>query len=91
MKKLKDLSGMFTANGCSGVPELTMHLCCNQHDRDYRTKSKLKADWEFVSCGYRKAKTYKVGSGKIFTYTIATIYYIGVSLFGWWPYYKAQK
>lgn len=82
-------------DNCSGVPEFNMSSCCKKHDEDYTLTSKWRADWNLLLCGYKKAATYtwnrtEIGY-KLFTYTIATIYFTGVSLFGWIHYFNAQK
>ena len=43
---------------CSGVPELMLNSCCSEHDDDYKTMGKFKADWKFIKCGWKKASTY---------------------------------
>jgi len=76
---------------CSGVPEFNIASCCEGHDNDYENLNKFVADWRFVKCGWSKANSYTSVHKRLFTRTVATTYYIGVSIFGWWPYYKAQK
>ena len=77
---------------CSGVPELNIAVpCCKNHDADYRIMGKFKADFRFLKCGIKKAQSYAIPHKRLFTYTVITTYYIGVSLFGWWAYYKAQR
>ena len=76
---------------CSGVPEFNIFLCCKQHDELYRKTNKFKADFMFLKCGIKKAQSYAIPHKRLFTYTVITTYYIGVSLFGWWAYYKAQR
>lgn len=80
-------------DNCSAVPEFMMNGCCGKHDTDYKTKGKFTADWKFLGCGWKKAGSYgwrqphKVAA----TVLVSTTYYIGVSLFGWRRYFKAQK
>jgi len=76
---------------CSGVPEFNMNNCCKIHDDDYENLGKFTSDWRFVKCGWKKAGSYYTLHERLLTRTVAITYYIGVSLFGWWPYYKAQK
>ena len=76
---------------CSGVPELMLNSCCHEHDDDYKTMGKFKADWKFIKCGWKKAATYTELHKRIVTRLAISIYYLGVSIFGWWPHYKAQK
>ena len=62
---------------CTIVPEFNVHHCCLQHDYDYADQiGRWKADWRMLECGCRVNKT------------VAITYFIGVKLFGWWPYYK---
>ena len=75
---------------CSCVPEFNIAACCRKHDDDYINCGKFRADFDFLKCGLIKAKTYSIPHRIIFTYIVAITYYIGVTLFGWWPYYKAQ-
>ena len=77
---------------CSGVPDFSSIVsCCEEHDKDYVNIGKFKADWRFFTCMNSKAKGYKKVYKRAFIRTIAGIYYIGVSIFGWWQHYKAQK
>ena len=76
---------------CSGVPDLNLNSCCKNHDDDYKIINKFKADWKFLVCGIKKGNSYAMPYKRLFTFAIITTYYLGVTLFGWWPYYKAQR
>lgn len=77
-------------NGCSGVPEFNQHTCCNKHDIDYRNQiGKFKADLNLLKCGWNKSKEYKELHKNVATKVIAVTYYVGVTLFGWLPYFNA--
>lgn len=77
---------------CSGVPEFSIGIpCCKNHDAGYRNKGKFKADWDFAVCIMKKASGYKRLYARFFIRTVGVAYYLGVSIFGWIPYYKAQK
>lgn len=77
---------------CSGVPDFRhMKTCCKSHDDDYANQTgKWKSDWLFVKCGWTRANEYSTGK-KIWAKTVAVGYYVGVTLFGWLPYYNAGK
>lgn len=77
---------------CSGVPEFNIAVpCCKNHDDDYRRIGKFKADWRFITCIMNKASNYKKLYARSLTRVIGVTYYLGVSIFGWIPYFKAQK
>ena len=77
---------------CSGVPDFpSIASCCEQHDKDYTNIGKFRADWRFFACMNSKASDYDKVSKKAFIHTVAGIYYLGVSIFGWLPYFRAQK
>ena len=76
---------------CSGVPEFMVQPCCKQHDIHYREIGKFKADWLFFKCMNTKASTYDKIHKRVLTRTVAYIYFIGVSIFGWLPYLRAKK
>lgn len=76
---------------CSGVPDLNLNSCCKEHDLNYRVMGKFKADWKFLACGWKKARTYTKPWQKNATRTIISGYYIGVTILGWIPYFKAQR
>lgn len=81
---------------CSGVPEFTLNSCCSDHDDSYKVIGgpwkKLVGDWQFLRCGWKKAGKYEWGKGgKTLTATVITVYYVGVSIFGWLPWLNAQK
>ena len=89
---------------CSGVPDYKhMKPCCKQHDDDYEhQKGKWSADLEFFKCGWNNANLYypqNTGTTsrltalkkRVWARTIACTYYLGVTVFGWLPYYNAGK
>lgn len=66
---------------CTLFPEGTWAECCKRHDRRYeKMKSKWKADRLLFRCVKRK--------GNI---VVASIMWLGVTLFGWYNFYKAQR
>jgi hypothetical protein len=56
--------------------------CCKRHDRRYTRKglSKFQADKLLFRCVKRKAGWF-----------MASLMFTGVTLFGWYPYFKAQS
>ena len=78
-------------NHCSASPELMLSDCCKQHDSDYETQGKFKADWEFAKCGWKKANEYDSWYKRAGVRTISTFYFSMVSLFGFYAYYKTNK
>lgn len=88
-EKIKKIAGY--VDYCSAVPDWNMNSCCKQHDDDYENLGKWEADWKFLRCGLDKAKSYIRPHRIILTSTVAVTYYIGVTLFGWIPYWRAQK
>mgnify|MGYP002636916033 CR=1 FL=1 len=78
---------------CSGVPDfLYMKPCCKNHDEDYANQvGKFQADYNFVKCGLTNASTYSTWHKRLRSRTVAITYYLGVTIFGWLPYYNAGK
>ena len=69
---------LITGDGCTGVPDFWWRRCCDEHDEDYKKKtmSRARADWKFLKCLRRRAKT-------VFgRWIIAPAYYIGVRVLG---------
>lgn len=56
--------------------------CCAKHDRRYENKrlTKYQADKLLYRCVKRKSNAF-----------IASVYFTGVTLFGWWAYYNATS
>lgn len=78
---------------CSGVPDYPhMRPACKDHDEDYKNQiGKWKADWKFAKRGWENATGYTKKYKRVWARSIAVGYYIGVTLFGWWAYYKSGK
>ena len=77
---------------CSGVPDFSSIVsCCEEHDKNYVTIGKFRADWQFFTCMTSKAKDYDKVYKRAFIRIVASVYYIGVSIFGWLPYLRARK
>ena len=71
-----------TEDYCTAVPDrfnsYDMSGCCKIHDEDYENQSgRWEADCYFYKC--LKQTT---------CLPIALVYFIGVRLFGWYPYWK---
>ena len=69
------------ANNCTLFPEGNWTECCARHDRRYENKrlSKYQADKLLYRCVKRKSNI-----------AVASIMFIGVTLFGHYNYWKAQ-
>ncbi len=69
-------------DNCTLYPEGTWTECCARHDRRYENKrlSKWQADKLLYRCV--KKKSSKVN---------AAIMWLGVTLFGWFAYYRATN
>lgn len=81
------------SDGCTGIPDLGLTDCCEQHDADYTPEScisRLKADHNLMCCVWKKAKTTKEQDKKALYYVLSPILFIGVRLFGW-PRYQKEK
>lgn len=67
---------------CTLFPEGNWGNCCKRHDRRYENNriTKYQADKLLFRCVKRKSNKF-----------VAGIMFLGVSLFGQWNYYKAQK
>jgi len=79
------------SDGCTGVPEFMMHDFCVDHDADYKKGSgvsKWRADWKLLYKGWKKANTYEKMYQRAGARIIATGFYMGVSIFGWFFYNK---
>ena len=88
---LSQITKDILTDGCSLVPEFNMHECCNEHDLNYRVISKWTADWKLLQCGWKKANTYTKVYKRTSTRFLSFCFYIGVTIGGWIPYFKAQK
>jgi len=79
------------SDGCTGVPEFNLSPCCDKHDDDYKKDSgvgRFRSDWNLLKCGWNKANCYNEWYKRIGTRIIATGFYAGVSVFGWFFYNK---
>lgn len=74
MAYLKD----FVTDGCTMSPDLEFSECCETHDLDYSTteNSRRQSDRKLRKCIDKKGYPY-----------LSVIYWIGVRLMGWFPYY----
>lgn len=84
-KKVKAFVAAGLSDGCTGVPDFNVSTCCDTHDFDYYdlSKSKWKADYDFLKCMLTKAKKkgFTVRGAK--TAAIGLFYYSGVTVAGW--------
>jgi hypothetical protein len=82
-------------DGCSGVPDLMMFSCCQQHDVDSTPGSGFtlyQAAIRFLNCMWRKTKRAEGVKQKIKTGIVTAGYFTGVCLFGWaYRLYKKFK
>jgi len=88
-KELETIKKLIS-DGCTGVPELIFHGCCEQHDKDYDTIGKIKADVNFFKCCWHKSdgmKWYKDCAYK----SASVVYFLGVSALGWLFYRGESK
>ena len=74
----------FVTDGCSMSPDMVFSECCVEHDIDYATGFVSRADADLKLRECIKAKGFPI---------LCYVYWIGVRLFGWMPYYfgKSQK
>jgi hypothetical protein len=68
----------FVTDGCTMSPDLEFAECCNTHDLDYSTtdKTRTEADRDLRQCIDKKGYPY-----------LSIVYWFGVRVFGWIPYY----
>ena len=68
----------FVTDGCSMSPDLEFSECCVEHDINYSTTelSRAESDTKLRQCIEKKGYPY-----------LSVVYWIGVRLFGWMPYY----
>ena len=74
---------MFKPNGCTGVPELDVRRCCDDHDRlyFYAEMPRDLCDYMFFKCIVSKGEDKGWISKLKYTF-IALYYWAGVRLFG---------
>ncbi len=68
----------FVTDGCSMAPDLEFSECCTEHDLDYSTtdRTREEADRNLRRCIDKKGYPY-----------LSIVYWFGVRVFGWFPYY----
>ena len=68
----------FVTDGCSMSPDLEFSACCVEHDINYATGdiTRAEADRKLRQCIAAKGYPY-----------LSIVYWMGVRLFGWMPYY----
>lgn len=68
----------FSTDGCSMSPDLTFAECCVTHDIDYSLGeiTRAESDRKLRQCISSKGYPY-----------LSVVYWVGVRLFGWFPYY----
>lgn len=85
----------FSYDGCTAVPDFNFgYDCCGEHDYYYQSKEvdRAVADKKLYECILRKGIPYKLfgvipGNSNA---ALATIYYIGVRLAGWFFWNKRK-
>ena len=80
-------------DGCTGVPELGLTECCNQHDADYTPGSgfsRLSADWRLCCCVFKKGHQQKNPAKKVFYWLLAPLFFTGVRVAGSGHYQKVK-
>lgn len=78
LKAVKD----FPTDGCTMAPDLDFADCCKHHDFQYSTThlTRLQSDRQLRYC--IKNKGYPI---------LCWVYWLGVRLFGWIPYYFGKS
>ena len=82
------------SDGCTGIPDLGLTECCEQHDADYTTGSgitRFDADYDLMCCVIRKAKKQYIWENKAFYYALSVAIFIGIRLTGWLNYQKEEE
>lgn len=83
-----------TTNGCSFVPELDFHACCNAHDRCYATCSRTKrsCDDAFLTCMKNRCNAlYDAGVQRTACIAAANTYHAGVAVGADIPFMNASE
>ncbi len=75
-------SRLTNSDGCTGVPNEKFKHCCVEHDSYYHDKSlsRREADGRLFTCILNKGKDNIVSSS--YYLLIASVYWLGVRLFG---------